>query len=194
MGPNCKKVIAAFLDKEKMDGKNLSTDGKQLDGNWMGGRGVAKWEGGKIKFTDLGSKAAQTVQRAIRKEAPKNWLGEGKGFWDDAEVISSYSRAQAMKDGELVDVSKHSRGYFKFSMAFTSALWSVVERQSKKPGFDLKGIMHDIMTIMQFAARQGGRAIKFKVKIGKKVHDLRAEVGPGDDPKPVMTVGYPQDF
>ena len=28
-----------------------------------------------------------------------------KGFWDDAEIISSYTRAQAIEDGVLVDVT-----------------------------------------------------------------------------------------
>lgn len=61
VGPNCKKVIDAFTDKKAMDGNKLTTDGKRLDGNWMGGTGIAEWKNGKIVFNDLGSKAAQTV-------------------------------------------------------------------------------------------------------------------------------------
>ena len=76
MNAGTKKVIDAFLDKKPMDGKKLSTDGKRLDGEWIGGRGIAQWDRGKIYFNDLGSKAAQTIQRAIKKAAPKNWLGE----------------------------------------------------------------------------------------------------------------------
>lgn len=71
-----KKVIKAFTEKKKADGKKLTTDGGRLDGQWMGGRGIAEWKGGKIHFSDLGSKAAQTVEKAVRKEAPKNWLAE----------------------------------------------------------------------------------------------------------------------
>ena len=29
-----------------------------------------------------------------------------KGFWDDGEVIYAYTRAQALEDGVLVDVSE----------------------------------------------------------------------------------------
>ena len=29
-----------------------------------------------------------------------------KGFWDEAEVIYAYTRAQAIEDGVLVDVSE----------------------------------------------------------------------------------------
>lgn len=73
-----KQVIDAFLDKKSAESKKLSTDGTRLDGSWLGGSGIAEWIGDKIKFNDLGSKAAQTIQRAIKKAAPKNWLGESK--------------------------------------------------------------------------------------------------------------------
>jgi len=75
--PKDKKVIDAFTDKKPAEGTKLTTDGKRLDGNWMGGSGIAEWSGGKIKFNDLGSKAAETVERAVRKVAPKNWLKAG---------------------------------------------------------------------------------------------------------------------
>lgn len=60
-------VIAAFIARRSATGKKLSTDGQRLDGHWMGGSGIAKWSGGKIVFGDLGSRAAQTVQKAIQK-------------------------------------------------------------------------------------------------------------------------------
>jgi len=76
LGLQDKKVIDAFLDKKKASGTKLTTDGTTLDGLWMGGAGIAKWEKGKIQMPDLGSKAAQTVQKAVAKKAPKNWLAE----------------------------------------------------------------------------------------------------------------------
>lgn len=71
-----KAVIAAFTEHRHASSKALSTDGHTLDGHWMGGSGIAHWSGNKIHFTDLGSKGAQTVQRAIAKEAPRNWLAQ----------------------------------------------------------------------------------------------------------------------
>lgn len=72
--PAGKKVVMAFLDKRAADSQKLRTDGKRLDGNWMGGRGIAEWIGDKIVLHDLGSKSAQTIQNIIRREAPANWL------------------------------------------------------------------------------------------------------------------------
>jgi hypothetical protein len=74
-----KKVIDAFLDQRPAESKKLWTNGVQLDGLWMGGTGVAEWRGRKIVFRDLGSRAAQTVQRAIEKKAPRNWLAGFSG-------------------------------------------------------------------------------------------------------------------
>jgi hypothetical protein len=85
IGKPDKKVIDAFLDKKEAEGKKLTSTGKRLDGNWMGGRGIAEWKGGKIHFNDLGSKAAQTIQRAVKKAAPKNWLAEDE-VSDEEEV------------------------------------------------------------------------------------------------------------
>lgn len=72
--PAGRKVVLAFLDKHPASSSKLSTDGRRLDGMWMGGRGIAEWSGGKIVFNDLGSRSAQTVQRQIRRLAPASWL------------------------------------------------------------------------------------------------------------------------
>jgi len=69
-----KMVAMAFLNQESNDSKKLTTDGSRLDGNWMGGRGIAQWVGDQIKLNDLGSKASQTVHNFIRKNAPRNQL------------------------------------------------------------------------------------------------------------------------
>lgn len=71
------KVISAFLDHLSANSKKLSTDGRRLDGNWMGGDNIARWgSDDKIHFEDLGSRAAQTYQRAIVRAAPKNWIAK----------------------------------------------------------------------------------------------------------------------
>lgn len=71
------KVIKAFTEQKSASSKKLHTDGRRLDGLWMGGSGIAVWEAGKIQLPDLGSKAAQSVQKAVAKEAPRSWIGAG---------------------------------------------------------------------------------------------------------------------
>jgi len=74
LGQKDKLVILAFIDHRALAGLKLSTDGKRLDGHWMGGSRIAErvaepGHGGYIQVNDLGSRAAQTVQRAVRKYA-----------------------------------------------------------------------------------------------------------------------------
>lgn len=72
------EVVKAFLNHQPMDGNKLTTNGERLDGNWMGGTGIAQWSDDKIHFKDLGSKAAQVVQNAIKKAAPNMVMAEAK--------------------------------------------------------------------------------------------------------------------
>lgn len=69
-----KRVVKAFTDQTPASSRSLTTDGQRLSGNYMGGDGIATWEQGRIHFHDLGSKFAQTVQRAVAKEAPRNFI------------------------------------------------------------------------------------------------------------------------
>lgn len=69
------KVIHAFLDARPASSRKLTSTGSRLDGNWMGGTGIAEWSSrGRIHLFDQGSKAAQTVQRKIARIAPRNWF------------------------------------------------------------------------------------------------------------------------
>jgi len=67
IGAGSHKVIKAFLNKQSASSKKLSTDGKTLHGNWLGGSGIAHHEGGKVHLNDLGGRTAIQVHRAIKK-------------------------------------------------------------------------------------------------------------------------------
>ena len=87
--PKDKKVIQAFYEQTSAESKKLYTDGKVLDGLWMGGNAIAEWEGRKIKFNDLGSNASVTVQRAVKKYVPANYLKLSSTRRSASEVIRS---------------------------------------------------------------------------------------------------------
>ena len=51
-----------------------------------------------------------------------------KGLWDDADVISVYTRAQALEDGVLVDLTGWAQqAWFKIPVAVTRGVWDVLK-------------------------------------------------------------------
>lgn len=79
LGKKDKAVLEAFSEAKPCAGHKLSTDGIRLDGHWMGGTNIAQWRAvgtghDYIECHDLGSRAAQSVQRALKKIVPANWF------------------------------------------------------------------------------------------------------------------------
>ena len=104
-----RKVINYFLLEKSFDSKNLTTDGKRLDGTWMGGNGIAEWKGGKIHMKDLGSKAAQTVQKALKRAGANNLFAgykampKGKeGRYSDKPAGAPWSTPTKGRYGESI--------------------------------------------------------------------------------------------
>ena len=114
------------------------------------------------------------------------------------EVISSYSREQAHEDGALIAIDREEfdgATLFKFPVSITSALWADLERGQGKDARTLKGRVWDVCYMMSVYAKQaGGRDISFPTRVGKRNLELHGNIGPGDDPAPVITIGFPQDF
>lgn len=116
------------------------------------------------------------------------------------ETIYSYSRAQAIDDGVLVDLSQVDsiRQHWKHPFACTSAVWAIIEEALEKPGQDVAGICHDICTMAKHAVRNSDAAseaeqIRFNVIISGKTHALKLHIGPGDTAAPVLTLMLPYE-
>lgn len=117
------------------------------------------------------------------------------GFWDGAEVISVYTRATAIEDGVLADVSKMAaEAGFVVPVAITAAVFAEIERGKGSEVAYFEGRLWDVLWLARLAARRGGDRIAYKVKIGRKVHRLIAHSGPGDHGEHVVTIGYAEDF
>lgn len=112
--PSDAQVIKAFTEQRAASSSRLHTDGRRLDGLWMGGNGIAVWEGGKIHFSDLGSKAAQSVQKAVAKEAPRNWIGAGSEWAlpKRRNPLSPYARMQHKAGFKAPPKPKFKIGYY----------------------------------------------------------------------------------
>ena len=127
----------------------------------------------------------------------------GKGFWDHAEVIYAYTRAQALEDGVLVDVSEIAKeAGIKFPVALTSAVHcKYVEVPAGVIGQDETGRLWDILWVFRFAAAKfNGSTLLFKVHVRNDNRDcmpplvtLKAVCGPGDTPEPVITIMLPDE-
>lgn len=80
LGIRDQKVLAAFAEKRSADGDKLSTDGKRIDGHWLGGSRLAYWERGQIHTPDRGSRAADAIQKQLRRHAAPVQFADFKGL------------------------------------------------------------------------------------------------------------------
>lgn len=113
------------------------------------------------------------------------------------EVIFRYTRANAIADGVLVDLSEVEtvKQHWKYPFACTDTVYALIEYAIEAGGCDLAGILHDISICAKAEAHRGGRQnlIHFKVCIGDKLHDLKLHIGPGDTAAPVLTLMLPHE-
>jgi len=106
---------------------------------------------------------------------------------DDWEIIYSYTREEALRDGVLVDVTNAARGRFKVPVAITEALNACLEETG-----DRNGAISDVLWMAFVAARSAPNSsvVFFDVRLGRKIYHLKSVVGPGDEGEPVITIMY----
>jgi hypothetical protein len=119
-------------------------------------------------------------------------------MFDERDLIHRYSRAQAIEDGVLIDVSPTAReAGIRYPVALTAAAW---ERcVAVPPGVacqDEAGRLWDLVFLLALAARgSGGPEVRFGVHVRNDnragtppLVRLKAVCGPDDDAAPVVTV------
>ena len=126
------------------------------------------------------------------------------------EVISTYSRAQALEDGVLIDAGPTAReAGFKWPVAITSAAWAdcvawTDADSGRQVHQDQLGRLWDVLFLAQHAIRvnrSGGDRVKFQLyrvpRDGKsteaRIITLKLIVGPGDKGEPVITILLPDE-
>ena len=119
-------------------------------------------------------------------------------------LIHSYSRAQAIEDGVLVEVSEMAReAGFRFPVAMTATVWvEYVKVPDGVTGQDEAGRLWDILWMLSVAIRRasgGGSELLFELVVRNDDRkppqpvQLKSLCGPGDDAEPVITIMLPHE-
>ena len=129
-----------------------------------------------------------------------------QGLFSDADIISRYTRALAIEDGVLVDVSHTSERKelgFRFPVALTSSvLHQCVAVPEGVVYQDWHGRLWDLLFMLRHAIRRsgGGEQVNFGVHVRNDnsagtppLVALKAMCGPGDNGEPVITVMLPDE-
>lgn len=145
------------------------------------------------------------IENEGRKQSAEGLFGE---------VIDIYTRAQALADGVLIDVTETAKeAGIVYPTAVTQALWDgyIVPPESLKGIQDVQGRLWDVLTMFSFSARAMKKAntdvaesqkdtaqtLYFKTifqmpskTINPKMEtvDLKAVCGPGDNAEPTITI------
>ena len=116
-------------------------------------------------------------------------------------IIYAYTRADALRDGELVDVTATAAemGY-RVPVAVTRAVWVGVGEPDETPGQSVEGRLWDVLWMLHYAIRTGpraGSAVRFQLcaRIGgvSRLVTLKAVMRPGDEADPVLTIMWPDE-
>jgi len=131
-------------------------------------------------------------------------------MFEDADLIHRYTRAQALEDGVLVDVTETARqAGFRVPVALTQTAWAdcvywTQDDSARVVYQDESGRLWDVLWMASLAAgaaREGGRT-SFKLhrvprdsKTGEPMPvTLLLEIDLGDEGEPVITIGFAEDF
>jgi Family of unknown function (DUF6573) len=126
-----------------------------------------------------------------------------KNPFENFEVISKYSRLQAIADGMLIDVSEMARqAGIRYPVTLTTAVWAkCVKVPDGVVGQDQNGRLWDVLVILAHEAHHSrGDTLHFAVHVRNDNRDatpplvsLKAICGPGDNAEPVITVMFPDE-
>lgn len=120
-------------------------------------------------------------------------------------IVYRYTRAQAIEDGVLVDVTETAReAGFVYPVVLTSAAWEsfVAWATEDGTGQDEQGRLWDVLWMGMDSIRRTtnpGSELLYpvrRIKRGKTVATnglLKLHIGPGDSTEPVITIMLPHE-
>jgi hypothetical protein len=121
-------------------------------------------------------------------------------MFDEDDLIYAYTRAEALEDGVLVDVTETAKELgFRWPVAVTSAVWGVIEDIPEGSWQGVEGRLWDILFMAAVYIKKapgGGSTLRYLVQIhhkNNKVVRLKLVCGPGDTAEPVVTIMMPDE-
>jgi len=117
-----------------------------------------------------------------------------KPIFSDEDIISTYTRKQALEDGFLIDITatypKEAKQIYKFPVAMSHAVYVLVEEVAKDNYNNQATIIWDIlyMSINMKTRILSEAEHLFTVMIGQKTHTLKIMVHGGDEGEGVITI------
>lgn len=130
---------------------------------------------------------------------------------EDFDVVYRYTRAQAIADGVLIDLTEWAKETgFRIPVACTAAVWHeyiVPSEELGESGQSERGRAHDMLWVLFNAIRQADRdtdRLLFNVVflMPSLLHgridchitvQLKSLCGPGDEGEPVLTILLPHE-
>ena len=130
------------------------------------------------------------------------------GFFGD--VVSTYSRAQAIDDGVLIDLTVVGKeAGFKMPVAMTATAWADCvtwseDDNARQTYQDESGRLWDVLYMaahgIRTSKRSGDRLLYKLYRVPRDGRSTKAEltslkliIGPGDTPEPVITILLPNE-
>ncbi len=105
------------------------------------------------------------------------------------EMIYSYSRAQALEDGVLVNISERARrAGIRYPTACTAGVWALIGTMPESCTVDESVRLAEVLREMLTAIRRGGTRGTDRVTFEALGASLWAHCGPGDTAAPVITI------
>ena len=125
-------------------------------------------------------------------------------LWHGVDVISTYSRQDAIEDGVLVDVSQSSAyrdAGFAYPVALTAAVFEIVNGISPQNDHEtLDARLYDLLFLARTAAGRHPNAdtVNFQVLMtprrgSRPTFTFKMICGPGDAGEPVLTILLPDE-
>ncbi len=132
-----------------------------------------------------------------------NTAVEQNNFFSESDMIFVYTRAQAIADGVLIDLTScfpSDTRMFKWPLACTSTVWNLIEsaafaEELETPDVYVWDLAYMAFNAIQARGNTGCDQLLFKITLplceNGTAHRLKLVCGPGDNGEPVLTIMLP---